>query len=118
MQLEPEEPALARSEKQMRVIIRQIKTFYAEEGRVPANIEELVEKNYIRLELMYDPRVPLRDAPGYRIMLREMPPMDLWAQTPALEGRWPDPEGRRLIGFLDEHIELHDFERSPPRPAN
>lgn len=98
------DPDIARSSKQMRIIIRQTKTFYADVGRLPVQLEELVQEGYIRNAKMYDPRDRLRDVPSYRLLLREMPPPERWAETPALEGRWPDAEGNRLLGYLDERI--------------
>ncbi len=98
------DPDIATSSKQMRIIIRQTKSFYNDTGRMPFQIEELVQEGYIRNAKMYDPRDSLKDMPSYRLLLREMPPQELWQQTPVLEGRWPDADGNRLLGYLDERI--------------
>jgi competence protein ComGC len=98
------DPLVAQSSKQMRIIIRQTKSFYKDTGRMPVQLEELVQEGYIRNSKMYDPRDRLRDVPSYRLLIREMPPQEKWAETPVLEGRWPDADGNRLLGFLDEHI--------------
>lgn len=105
MSLEPEDELLAESQRQMRVIIRQAKAFHRDHGRLPESVEEMVALRLIPARLLIDPRHPaMRDQPAYRLMIREMPPEALWEETPILEGRFPDASGRRLVGFLDEHI--------------
>ncbi len=102
-QLEPEDPQLAQSCAQMRIWVRHIKTFHREHGRLPVRLDELVDKGYARDHLLYDPRQRRRDAPSYRLMVREMPPETEWATTPLLEGRIPNPrDGTRLIVYADE----------------
>lgn len=98
------DPQIAASQKQMRIIIRQTKTFYSDFGRMPVQIEELVQEGYVQNAMLYDPRDTLKDVPSYRLLLREMPPQEAWSGTPVLEGRWPDVDGNRLLGYLDEHI--------------
>lgn len=98
------DPNITVSQKQMRVIIRQTKSFYRDMGRMPVQIEELVQEGFVRNDMLYDPRDSLRDRPSYRLLLREMPPQDAWSSTPVLEGRWPDADGNRLMGYLDERI--------------
>lgn len=100
---DPEEPLVVQSREQMRIWVRHLKTFYRDEGRFPVKLEELVEKGYAPAYLLYDPRQTRRDAPSYRLMLREMPPEADWGRVPVLEGRIPHPrDGTRLLAFLDE----------------
>lgn len=104
MSLDPEDSLEARSEKQMRVIIRQTKTFYKDHGRFPVQLEELAQEGYVAWRILHDPRDTRRDRLSYRLLIQEMPPQEQWAETPILEGRWSNDAGERLIGFLDEHI--------------
>ena len=97
-------PEISQSMEHMRVLIRQSKTFQRDFGRMPVKVEELVEKNYVPARMLFDPRDPLRDAPSYRLMLRELPPEADWDRIPILEGRWPDARGRRLLGYASERI--------------
>jgi len=104
MSMDPEDSLEAQSEKQMRIIIRQTKSFHKDRGRFPVQLEELVQEGYVQLRILHDPRDTMRDRLSYRLLIQEMPPQNLWAETPVLEGRWPNDAGERLIGFLDEHI--------------
>lgn len=99
--LDPEDPDLEEARKQIRLWARHIKTFHFEEGRMPVKLEELVEKGYAPGILLYDPRQKRRDAPSYRLMVRQLPPEDNWSVVPILEGRIPDAQGRRLLGYAD-----------------
>jgi len=104
-EMDSREPEVERSREQMRVWVRHIKTFYRDEGRMPVKLAELVDKGYAQDYLLYDPRQIRRDAPSYRLMLREMPPESEWGELPVLEGRIPNPrDGTRLIAFLDESV--------------
>ncbi len=96
--------ALSQNMENMRILIRQSKTFHRDFGRLPVKLEELVEKNYTPADLLYDSRDPLRDAPSYRLILRDLPPESEWDRVPMLEGRWPDDRGRRLLGYASERI--------------
>lgn len=104
MDADPPDPDIAISQKRMRILIRQVKAFHNQHERLPHRLEELVEANFTQHRNLFDPRDTLRDQPSYRIILREMPPESEWPNTPVLEGRWPDAEGNRLLGYLDEHI--------------
>lgn len=102
---DPVEPVVEQSRDQMRIWVRHIKTFYRDEGRMPVKLEELVDKGYAQDYLLYDPRQSSKDAPSYRLMLREMPPESDWATLPVLEGRIPHPrDGTRLVAYLDESV--------------
>ncbi|MEX2607541.1 MAG: DUF4190 domain-containing protein [Kiritimatiellia bacterium] len=102
-EMEPEDPLLEQSCAQMKIWVRHIKSFHREHGRLPVRLEELVDKGYARDHLLYDPRQRRRDAPSYRLMVREMPPETDWAATPLLEGRIPHPkDGTRLIVYANE----------------
>ncbi|WFB35540.1 hypothetical protein P3T73_15415 [Kiritimatiellota bacterium B12222] len=97
------EPMVEQSQEQMRVWVRHIKTFHRDQGRMPVKLEELVEKGYAPVYLLYDPRQLSKDAPSYRLMLREMPPESEWGTSPVLEGRIPNPkDGTRWVAYLDE----------------
>jgi len=102
--LDPEDSLEAQSEKQMRIIIRQSKSFYHDRGRLPVQLEELAQEGYVAWSILHDPRDSVRDRLSYRLLLQEMPAEDRWAESLILEGRWPNEQGERLIGFLDEHI--------------
>ena len=104
MDADPADPQLAVSEKRMRILIRQTKAFHLQTGRLPHRLEELVQVGLTPERNLYDPRTPLRDLPSYRLILDEMPPESEWADTPAIEGRIPDENGYRLLGYLDERI--------------
>lgn len=104
MSQDTEDPDIATSAKQMRILIRQTKSFHHDTGRMPLRLEELVQEGYVQNQMLYDPRDTLKDVPSYRLLLREMPPQNTWPDTPILEGRWPDINGNRLLGYLDEHI--------------
>lgn len=100
---DPEQPLVEQSAEQMKIWVRHLKTFQQDHGRLPVKIEELIEKGYAPEYLLYDPRQLRRDAPSYRIMLREMPPESDWGRVPILEGRIPNPrDGTRLIAYPDE----------------
>lgn len=100
---DPMEPMVEQSREQMRIWVRHIKTFYRDEGRFPVKLEELVDKGYAPEYLLYDPRQARKDAPSYRLMLREMPAESDWGRLPVLEGRIPHPrDGTRLLAYLDE----------------
>jgi hypothetical protein len=101
-QLDSVDPVLDQSRKQMVILVRHIKTFHKDHDRLPVKLEELVEKGYIQPHLMYDPRQQRRDAPSYRLMVRELPSPEDWGHIPILEGRIPDAEGHRLCAFADE----------------
>jgi hypothetical protein len=102
-ELEPEDPLLEQSCAQMKIWVRHIKSFHRDHGRLPVRLEELVDKGYAGAHLLYDPRQRQRDAPSYRLMVREMPPEEDWATTPLLEGRIPNPkDGTRLKVYADE----------------
>ncbi len=103
-QADPEDPLIEESRRQMRVIVRQIKSFHREQGRLPVKIEELVEKKYLQNRLLYDPRDRVKAVPSYRILGQDLPPPEQAATTPLLEGRWPDALGKRLLAFSDETI--------------
>ncbi len=107
-QLEPNDPDVAEAQRQMRVIVRQVKSFHRELGRMPVKVEELVEKDYLQARVLYDPRDRMRDTPSFRLLLREMPPEDQWHHTPLLESRFPDRYGRRLLAFPDESFQEID----------
>ncbi|MCC5847310.1 MAG: hypothetical protein JJU29_04375 [Verrucomicrobia bacterium] len=104
MDAEPADANLATSEKRMRILIRQTKAFHMQTGRLPLRLEELVQAGFTPAANLYDPRTTLRDQPSYRLILDEMPPESEWANTPALEGRIPDENGYRLLGYLNERI--------------
>lgn len=101
---DPVDPAVEQSRRQMKVLVRQVKSFQREHGRLPVKLAELVEKEMIPTHLLYDPRQARRDAPSYRLMVRDMPPKAEWAATPLLEGRIPDREGFRLLAYPDESL--------------
>jgi len=95
-------PRIEQSCDQMKILARQVKTFHREQGRLPVKLEELVDKGLIASHLLYDPRQKRRDAPSYRLAVREMPPKDQWSTVPLLEGRIPDKNGNRLIVYPNE----------------
>ncbi|GEM_PF-1256781 len=101
-QTEAQDPELEQSKKQMVILVRHLKTFEKDFGRLPVRMEELVEKSYIPLRILYDPRQPRRDAPSYRLMVQTLPPEDQWSKIPLLEGRIPDADGYRLYAYADE----------------
>jgi competence protein ComGC len=104
MSHEPEDAQVEASAGQMRILIRQTKSFHRDHGRMPVLLEELVREGYVDNRLLYDPRDTRKDRPSYRLLLREMPPPERWSDSPVLEGRWPDEAGNRLLGYLDEEI--------------
>jgi hypothetical protein len=110
-QSDPTDPEIALSQKQMLVLVRHLKTFEQEFGRLPVRLEELVDKGYIQPHTLYDPRQRKRDAPSYRLMVRELPSSEDWEEIPILEGRIPDREGYRLSAFANETTG-----RIPPPP--
>lgn len=101
-------PLEQRSQDNMRILIRHIKTFHRREGRMPVKLEELVDRAYAPVHLLYDPRDPRKDAPGYRLRAELPSDTNAWTTVPALEGRWPNKDGRRLIGTWNEKIHYHD----------
>jgi len=101
-QNEHSDPLLEQSKKQMVILVRHLKTFEQEFGRLPVRMEELVDKGYIPVHLLYDPRQQRKDAPSYRLMVQKLPPEDQWASVPVLEGRIPDADGARLSAFANE----------------
>jgi hypothetical protein len=101
-QLDSADPAIEQSRKQMTILVRHLKTFQHEYGRLPVRLEELIEAGYIPSHLLYDPRQQREDAPSYRLMVQELPPESEWATTPILEGRIPDKDGNRLSAFTNE----------------
>ena len=101
-QSDPVDPEIEQSRKQMTILVRHLKTFEQEFGRLPVRLEELVDKGYMLPHTLYDPRQKKRDAPSYRLMVRELPPREEWSSTPILEGRIPDGEGYRLSAYADE----------------
>jgi competence protein ComGC len=97
------EPELNQSCAQMKIWVRQIKSFHLDRGRMPLALEELVEEGYAPESLLYDPRQRTRDAPSYRLIAREMPPESEWDRVPMVEGRIPHArDGTRLIVFASE----------------
>lgn len=102
VQEDPEDPNVELSQQNMRVLIRHLKTFHQDRGRMAVKIDELVEKKYAPLHILYDPRDRLKDMPSYRIVSSLPSETNLWASTVALEGRWPDAKGRRLLGYWNE----------------
>ena len=101
-QTEAEDPDLEQSKKQMVILVRHLKTFNKEFGRLPVKMEELVEKGYIPVHILYDPRQQRRDAPSYRMMVQTLPPESEWGTVPLLEGRIPDANGHRLYAYANE----------------
>ena len=104
--LDPVDPEIEQSRKQIRLWVRHVKTFHRENGRLPVKLEELVEKGVAPNILLYDPRQKRRDAPSYRLMVNEMPAEENWSSVPILEGRIPDKNGQRLLAFADESTGL------------
>lgn len=101
-QIDPDNPLIAQSEKQMVILVRHIKTFEQEFGRLPVRLEEMIDAGYIQPHLLYDPRQRKRDAVSYRLMVQELPPVTQWSSVPILEGRIPDEDGKRLCAFANE----------------
>ncbi len=104
-ELDVEDPILAESEQNMRILVRQIKSFHRESGRLPVKMEELVDTGYVAARILYDPRDPLKTVVSYRLMVQELPPEDQWDAIPFLEGRWPDAEGFRLVAYASERMD-------------
>jgi hypothetical protein len=100
--LDPADPELEQSRKQIRLWVRHVKSFHRETGRLPVRLEELVDKGVAPQILLYDPRQRRRDAPSYRLTVDELPPPEAWSDVPILEGRIPDRQGRRLLAYADE----------------
>lgn len=104
--LDPADPELEQSRKQIRLWVRHVKSFHRENGRLPLRLEELVDKGIAPQILLYDPRQRRRDAPSYRLTVDELPPTEVWSEVPILEGRIPDPQGRRLLAYANETTAL------------
>lgn len=99
------EPLVDQSKEQMKILVRHVKTFARDEGRLPVKLEELVEKGYTQESLLYDPRQMRKDALSYRLIIRQIPPESEWSTLPVLEGRIPNRrDGSRLVVYWDESI--------------